>query len=63
MIEGGSPNTLFRRGFTKDSLAAGTEMVVDGYRAKDGSNREQAGYHVPGRQEAVPGIVESGRAL
>jgi uncharacterized protein DUF6152 len=39
MIEGGTPNTLFRRGFTKDSLAVGTEIVVDGYQAKDGSNR------------------------
>ena len=39
MIEGGTPNTLFRRGFTKDSLKAGTEIVVDGYRAKNGKNR------------------------
>src|SRR6516162_7413924 len=39
MIEGGTPNTLLRRGFTKDSLAVGTEIVVDGYQAKDGSNR------------------------
>jgi len=39
MIEGGTPNTLFRRGFTKDSLKAGTEIVVDGYRAKNGRNR------------------------
>lgn len=38
-IECGSPNTLFRRGVTKDSLPAGTEIVVDGYLAKDGSNR------------------------
>ena len=39
MVEGGSPNTLFRRGLTKDSLAIGTEILVDGYQAKDGSNR------------------------
>jgi len=39
MIEAGTPNTLFRRGFTKDSLALGTEIVVDGYQAKDASNR------------------------
>ena len=37
MIEGGTPNTLFRRGFTKKSLLPGTEIVVDGYQAKDGS--------------------------
>ena len=39
MIEGGTPNTLLRRGFTKNSLAVGTEILVDGYRAKDGSRR------------------------
>lgn len=37
MIEGGTPNTLFRRGFTKKSLLPGTVIVVDGYQAKDGS--------------------------
>ena len=39
MVEGGTPNTLFRRGFTKDSLQVGTEIVVDGYQAKDGTNK------------------------
>src|SRR5215472_5559591 len=39
MIEGGTPNTLLRRGFTKTSLPVGTEILVDGYQAKDGSNR------------------------
>ena len=39
MVEGGTPNTLFRRGFTKDSLLVGTEIVVDGYQAKDGTNK------------------------
>jgi hypothetical protein len=39
MVEGGSPNSLFRLGFTKDSLPKGTEIVVDGYQAKDGANR------------------------
>ena len=38
-IEAGTPNVLFRRGFTKDSLLPGTEVVVDGYRSKDGSRR------------------------
>jgi hypothetical protein len=37
MIEGGTPNTLLRRGFTKNSLLPGTVIVVDGYQAKDGS--------------------------
>lgn len=39
MIEGGTPNTLFRRGFSKTSLMPGTEIVVQGYQAKDGSLR------------------------
>ena len=39
MVEGGTPNTLFRRGFTQDSLSPGTEIVVDGYQAKDGSDK------------------------
>ena len=39
MIEAGTPNTLFRRGFTKDSLVPGMEILVDGYVSKDGSNR------------------------
>jgi len=38
-IEGGTPNTLFRMGITKDSLPTGTEILVDGYQAKDGSRR------------------------
>jgi hypothetical protein len=39
MIEGGTPNALMRRGLTRDSLPAGTVIVVDGYQAKDGSLR------------------------
>jgi len=39
MVEGGSPNILLRRGFTKDSLLPGTEVTVEGYRAKNGDYR------------------------
>ena len=39
MVEGGTPNTLLRRGITRDSLVPGTEIVVDGYQSKDRSNR------------------------
>jgi len=39
MIEGGPPNALYRRGFTRDSLPIGIEIVVEGFRAKDGSMR------------------------
>ncbi|HEY6344812.1 MAG TPA: DUF6152 family protein [Bryobacteraceae bacterium] len=36
MIEGNTPNGLLRRGFTKKSLEPGTEVFVEGYRAKSG---------------------------
>jgi len=39
MIEGGPPNSLLRRGFTKASLQAGIEIFVDGFQAKDGSRK------------------------
>lgn len=39
MVEAGTPNTLLRRGFTKDSLKPGTVITVDGYQSKDRSNR------------------------
>jgi len=39
MIEGGSPNALLRLGFTKDALPIGSDIVVQGFQAKDGSNR------------------------
>ena len=42
MVEGGAPTVLFRRGFSKNSLSAGTQIVVDGYRAKDGTNKMNA---------------------
>ena len=38
-FEAGTPNVLFRRGFTKDSLLPGTKIIIDGYQAKDGSRR------------------------
>jgi hypothetical protein len=39
MIEAGAPNGLLRRGFTKASLPPGTEIVVEGWQAKDESHR------------------------
>jgi Family of unknown function (DUF6152) len=38
-FEAGTPNVLFRRGFTRKSLLPGTVVVIDGYQAKDGSRR------------------------
>jgi len=39
MIEAAAPNALLRRGWTKNSLLKGTEILVEGYQAKDGANR------------------------
>jgi hypothetical protein len=39
MVECGSPNIMLRRGFTKHSLETGTEITVQGYQAKNGTNR------------------------
>jgi hypothetical protein len=43
MIEGGSPNIIIRRGFTKKSLEAGTEIIVEGYLAKNGQPKANGG--------------------
>ncbi len=39
MVEGGTPNTLLRRGINRDSITPGTFIIVDGYQSKDRSNR------------------------
>ena len=39
MIEAGSPNSLIRRGLSKATIPIGTEVIVDGYRSKDGANK------------------------
>jgi len=39
MVEAGSPNVLLRRGFNKNTIAKGTQVIVEGYQSKDGSNR------------------------
>ena len=39
MIEGATPNTLLRRGFSRDTVKPGTEITIIGYRAKNGANR------------------------
>ena len=48
-IEAGTPNVLFRHGFTKETLMPGLEVVIDGYQAKDGSHRAN------GRDLTLPG--------
>jgi hypothetical protein len=39
VVEGGAPNALLRRGWRKNSLPVGVEIIVDGFQAKDGSLR------------------------
>src|SRR5207249_7497004 len=43
MIEGGAPNALLRRGWNRETVAPGTVVVVQGFRARDGSNRASGG--------------------
>jgi len=38
-IEGGTPNTLFRKGINDNTLPPGAEVIVDGYRSRDGTNK------------------------
>jgi len=49
MVEGGSPNALVRHGFTKNTLPKGTEVIFEGFQAKDGSFRAN------GRDIVLPG--------
>lgn len=46
MIEGGTPNVLLRRGLRRDCLLPGTELIVDGYQAKDHSLKRANGRDV-----------------
>src|SRR6478672_4641778 len=39
MVEGGSPNTLIRLGVTKYTIPIGTELTIEGYQAKEGTNK------------------------
>ena len=39
MVEGGAPNALLRRGWNRNSLPAGTEIIVQGFQSKDGAFR------------------------
>ncbi len=39
MVEGGSPNQLIRTGVTKNTVKIGTTLIIEGYLAKDGSNK------------------------
>ena len=36
--EGGSPNTLTRQGWSRDTLKVGDQVIIEGFRAKNGTN-------------------------
>ena len=42
-IEAGSPNSMFRRGFNRNSLPLGTVVVINGYQSRDGGKRANGG--------------------
>ena len=42
-IEAGSPNSMFRRGFNRNSLPTGTVVVINGYQSRDGGKRANGG--------------------
>src|SRR5918993_1288980 len=41
-VEGGAPSALLRRGWNRNSLPAGTDIIVDAFRARDGDTRASA---------------------
>ena len=63
MVEGGTPNTLQRRGITRDTIKVGTVIIVDGLpvQGRDAEG-ERPQHHVPRRTHAVHGIVRHRRA-
>jgi Family of unknown function (DUF6152) len=64
MVEGGTPNTLVRRGLRKTDVQAGIEIVVDGYRAKDGSTRANGkNITLPDGRQLFLGSEATGSAL
>ena len=63
MVEGGAPNALLRRGWNKNSLLPGTEIMVEGLPGQGRRHaRQRPRHHLPGRQEAVRGLVRHRRA-
>jgi hypothetical protein len=58
--EGGAPNALTRQGWTRNSLPAGAEITVDGFKAKDGTNTCNArAWRLPGGKTVFAGSADS----
>jgi hypothetical protein len=63
MVEGGSPNTLTRLGLTGDSIEIGTEVIVDGYQARDPTLKRANGRNITladGRQLLLGSSLRQG---
>ena len=41
-VEGGDPSSLLRRGWNRNSLPAGTKIIVQAFQARDGDTRASA---------------------
>jgi DNA/RNA endonuclease YhcR with UshA esterase domain len=64
MIETGNPNALIRAGWRKDSLKAGDEVIVEGYRSKDGSNTVNgSSVRFPDGRKLLAGSSRDGSAV
>ncbi len=64
MIETGNPNALIRAGWRKDSLKPGDEVIVEGYRSKDGSNTVNgSSVHLPDGRKLLAGSSRDGSAV
>lgn len=59
MIEGGAPNALLRRGFSRESLLPGTEISVTGFQAKNGLKRAN-GFNITLKDGKVLFVGSSG---
>ncbi len=59
--EGAPPNTLTRNGWTRDSLKAGDQVTIEGFRAKDGSNTcNSRSVKLPSGKSVYAGSAEDG---
>jgi hypothetical protein len=64
MIETGNPNALIRAGWRKDSLKPGDEVIVEGYRSKDGSNTVNgSSVRLPDGRKLLAGSSKDGGAV
>ncbi len=59
--EGGPPNTLRRNGWTRESLKPGDQVVIEGFRAKDGTNTlNSRSVKLPDGRKVFAGSAEDG---